>query len=72
MSTPGSADSSPTRARHTLSLVPRGPRSLTPHAQPTLRRSLHCSRPPSSPNLSPTRSRAAPSASCPRSAASRQ
>eukprot|EP00964_Phaeocystis_antarctica_P019209 scaffold10606_cov65-Phaeocystis_antarctica.AAC.1 len=54
---------SPTRARHTLRLFPLGPRSLTPHPPPTLRRSLSCSaRPPSSPSQPPAapRSRAAP------------
>eukprot|EP00964_Phaeocystis_antarctica_P041768 scaffold23911_cov70-Phaeocystis_antarctica.AAC.2 len=45
------------------------PQRLTPHPQPTLRRSLYCSRPPSSPSQPPTRSRAAPRAPRPRSAA---
>eukprot|EP00964_Phaeocystis_antarctica_P023637 scaffold13206_cov67-Phaeocystis_antarctica.AAC.1 len=64
---------SPTRARHTLSLLPLGPRSLTPHPPPTLRRSLSCStRPPSSPSQPPT-GRAAPRTSRRRNtAASRQ
>eukprot|EP00964_Phaeocystis_antarctica_P125861 scaffold89544_cov66-Phaeocystis_antarctica.AAC.1 len=71
MSTSG-PNPNPTRALHTEPRTSSRHQRLTPHPQPTLRRSFYCSRPLSSPSQPPTLRRAAPRAPRPRGAASRQ